>query len=193
MIKLIRKRVLILINKLSSSSSFINRELSANCGDKKKDINKRRKKIQNSFGDSFLLFTFTTVAKTLIIIMSNNNNDIDDDIDDDENTNNTHHHHQQRQRQKEKLIRNRVLADSIKIAELEAKEHDGVSLSPQAASVLGELVFLESEKLAFDLKAFAKHRNDRTITKKDVELFVRRSSGDLLECIEDALRKENVI
>jgi hypothetical protein len=24
-------------------------------------------------------------------------------------------------------------------------------------------------------------------------LFVRRSSGDLLECIEDALRKENVI
>jgi len=152
---------------------------------------KRRKKIQNSFGDSFLLFTFT-VAKTLII-MSNNNNDIDDDIDDDENTNNTHHHHQQRQRQKEKLIRNRVLADSIKIAELEAKEHDGVSLSPQAASVLGELVFLESEKLAFDLKAFAKHRNDRTITKKDVELFVRRSSGDLLECIEDALRKENVI
>lgn len=193
MIKLIRKRVLILINKLSSSSSFINRELSADCGDKKKDINKRRKKIQNSFGDSFLLFTFTTVAKTLIIIMSNNNNDIDDDIDDDENTNNTHHHHQQRQRQKEKLIRNRVLADSIKIAELEAKEHDGVSLSPQAASVLGELVFLESEKLAFDLKAFAKHRNDRTITKKDVELFVRRSSGDLLECIEDALRKENVI
>lgn len=156
-------------------------------------FNKRRKKIQNSFGDSFLLFTFTTVAKTLIIIMSNNNNDIDDDIDDDENTNNTHHHHQQRQRQKEKLIRNRVLADSIKIAELEAKEHDGVSLSPQAASVLGELVFLESEKLAFDLKAFAKHRNDRTITKKDVELFVRRSSGDLLECIEDALRKENVI
>jgi histone H3/H4 len=192
MIKLIRKRVLILINKLSSSSSFINRELSANCGDKKKDINKRRKKIQNSFGDSFLLFTFTTVAKTLLIIMSNNNNDIDDDIDDDENTNNTHHHHQQRQRQKEKLIRNRVLADSIKIAELEAKEHDGVSLSPQAASVLGELVFLEIEKLAFDLKAFAKHRNDRTITKKDVELFVRRSSGDLLECIEDALRKENV-
>ena len=128
-----------------------------------------------------------------LLIMNNNNNDIDDDIDDDENTNNTHHHHQQRQRQKEKLIRNRVLADSIKIAELEAKEHDGVSLSPQAASVLGELVFLESEKLAFDLKAFAKHRNDRTITKKDVELFVRRSSGDLLECIEDALRKENVI
>ena len=130
--------------------------------------------------------------------MLNNNNDIDDDIDDDENTNNTHHHHhhhqqQQRQRKKEKLIKNRVLADSIKIAELEAKEHDGVSLSPQAASVLGELVFLESEKLAFDLKAFAKHRNDRTITKKDVELFVRRSSGDLLECIEDALRKENVI
>jgi|TARA_B110000483_G_scaffold196608_1_gene234918 histone H3/H4 len=144
-----------------------------------KDINKRRKKkIQNSF---------------IHLIMLNNNNDIDDDIDDDENTNNTHHHHQQRQRQKEKLIRNRVLADSIKIAELEAKEHDGVSLSPQAASVLGELVFLESEKLAFDLKAFAKHRNDRTITKKDVELFVRRSSGDLLECIEDALRKENVI
>ena len=33
MIQLIRKRVLILlINKLSSSSSFINRELSANCG-----------------------------------------------------------------------------------------------------------------------------------------------------------------
>jgi histone H3/H4 len=144
-----------------------------------KDINKRRKKkIQNSF---------------IHLIMLNNNNDIDDDTDDDENTNNTHHHHQQRQRQKEKLIRNRVLADSIKIAELEAKEHDGVSLSPQAASVLGELVFLESEKLAFDLKAFAKHRNDRTITKKDVELFVRRSSGDLLECIEDALRKENVI
>ena len=128
--------------------------------------------------------------------MLNNNNDIDDDIDDDENTNNTHHHHhhhQQRQRKKEKLIKNRVLADSIKIAEFEAKDHDGVSLSPQAASVLGELVYLESEKLAFDLKAFAKHRNDRTITKKDVELFVRRSSGDLLECIEDALRKENVI
>ena len=84
--------------------------------------------------------------------MLNNNNDIDDDIDndDDENTNNTHHHQQQRQRQKEKHIRNRVLADSIKIAELEAKEHDGVSLSPQAASVLGELVFLESEKLAFE-------------------------------------------
>ena len=148
------------------------------CGDIKRHQQKKEKKIQNSF---------------IHLIMLNNNNDIDDDIDDDENTNNTHHHHQQRQRQKEKLIRNRVLADSIKIAELEAKEHDGVSLSPQAASVLGELVFLESEKLAFDLKAFAKHRNDRTITKKDVELFVRRSSGDLLECIEDALRKENVI
>lgn len=38
MIKLIRKRVLILINKLSSSSSFINRELSANCGETSKDI-----------------------------------------------------------------------------------------------------------------------------------------------------------
>ena len=156
-----------------------------------KDINKRRKKIQNSF---FALLHLNYSCNTFsLVIMLNNNNDIDDDIDDDENTNNTHHHHQQRQRQKEKLIRNRVLADSIKLAELEAKEHDGVSLSPQAASVLGELVFLESEKLAFDLKAFAKHRNDRTITKKDVELFVRRSSGDLLECIEDALRKENVI
>ena len=125
------------------------------------------------------------------IIMLNNNNDIDDDIDDDENTNNTHHHHQQRQRQKEKLIRNRVLADSIKIAELEAKEHDGVSLSPQAASVLGELVFLESEKLAFDLKAFAKHRNQKTIARKDVELFARRRENSW-EGIEDALRKENV-
>lgn len=157
-----------------------------------KDINnKRRKKFKIKI--HFLLF-FTFIQLLSLLIMNNNNNDIDDDIDDDENTNNTtHHHHQQRQRQKEKLIRNRVLADSIKIAELEAKEHDGVSLSPQAASVLGELVFLESEKLAFDLKAFAKHRNDRTITKKDVELFVRRSSGDLLECIEDALRKENVI
>lgn len=156
-----------------------------------KDINKRRKKIQNSFFALLHIYSCNTLS---ILIMLNNNNDIDDDIDDDENTNNTtHHHHQQRQRQKEKLIRNRVLADSIKLAELEAKEHDGVSLSPQAASVLGELVFLESEKLAFDLKAFAKHRNDRTITKKDVELFVRRSSGDLLECIEDALRKENVI
>ena len=156
-----------------------------------KDINKRRKKIQNSF---FALLHLNYSCNTLsLVIMLNNNNDIDDDTDDDENTNNTHHHYQQRQRQKEKLIRNRVLADSIKIAELEAKEHDGVSLSPQAASVLGELVFLESEKLAFDLKAFAKHRNDRTITKKDVELFVRRSSRGLLECIEDALRKENVI
>ena len=159
-----------------------------------KDSNKRRKKIQTSSGDSFALLHIYSCNTLSLLIMLNNNNDIDDDIDndDDENTNNTHHHHQ-RQRQKEKLIRNRVLADSIKIAELEAKEHDGVSLSPQAASVLGELVFLESEKLAFDLKAFAKHRNDRTITKKDVELFVRRSSGDLLECIEDALRKENVI
>ena len=147
--------------------------------------NEQRERIQKS--EFFLWDSCNTLS---LLIMNNNNNDIDDD----ENTNNTtHHHHQQRQRQKEKLIRNRVLADSIKIAELEAKEHDGVSLSPQAASVLGELVFLESEKLAFDLKAFAKHRNDRTITKKDVELFVRRSSGDLLECIEDALRKENVI
>ncbi len=153
----------------------------------------QQKKEKNSkFIHFFALHIYS--CNTLSLLIMNNNNDIDDDDDDDENTNNTtHHHHQQRQRQKEKLIRNRVLADSIKIAELEAKEHDGVSLSPQAASVLGELVFLESEKLAFDLKAFAKHRNDRTITKKDVELFVRRSSGDLLECIEDALRKENVI
>ena len=160
-----------------------------------KDINnKRRKKFKIIFIFCSSSHINTVATRSHLLIMNNNNNDIDDDIDDDENTNNTtHHHHQQRQRQKEKLIRNRVLADSIKIAELEAKEHDGVSLSPQAASVLGELVFLESEKLAFDLKAFAKHRNDRTITKKDVELFVRRSSGDLLECIEDALRKENVI
>tara|TARA_B110000003_G_scaffold222412_1_gene222578 strand:+ start:59 stop:559 length:501 start_codon:yes stop_codon:yes gene_type:complete len=166
--------------------------LSANYGDiNKRHQPKERKKFKIIH---FLLFFHILLQLLSLLIMNNNNNDIDDDIDDDENTNNTtHHHHQQRQRQKEKLIRNRVLADSIKIAELEAKEHDGVSLSPQAASVLGELVFLESEKLAFDLKAFAKHRNDRTITKKDVELFVRRSSGDLLECIEDALRKENVI
>ena len=157
-----------------------------------KDINKRRKKFK--IIHFLLFFTLIQLQHALILNYEQQQHDIDDDIDDDENTNNTtHHHHQQRQRQKEKLIRNRVLADSIKIAELEAKEHDGVSLSPQAASVLGELVFLESEKLAFDLKAFAKHRNDRTITKKDVELFVRRSSGDLLECIEDALRKENVI
>ena len=166
--------------------------MSANCGDSNKRHQQQKKK-KNS--KSFIFCSSSRLLQLLsLLIMNNNNNDIDDDIDDDENTNNTtHHHHQQRQRQKEKLIRNRVLADSIKIAELEAKEHDGVSLSPQAASVLGELVFLESEKLAFDLKAFAKHRNDRTITKKDVELFVRRSSGDLLECIEDALRKENVI
>lgn len=159
---------------------------------KKKTSTKEGKKFK-IHSETVFCSSHLQLQKLSLIIMSNNNNDIDDDIDDDENTNNTHHHHQQRQRQKEKLIRNRVLADSIKIAELEAKEHDGVSLSPQAASVLGELVFLESEKLAFDLKAFAKHRNDRTITKKDVELFVRRSSGDLLECIEDALRKENVI
>ena len=73
MIKLIRKRVLILINKLSSSSSssssssfFINRELSANCGDSKhtKDINKRRKKIQNAFHSFFALHIFTFTVAT---------------------------------------------------------------------------------------------------------------------------------
>jgi len=97
----------------------------------------------------------------------------------------------EKEKEKEQLIRDKVLVDSIKKAELEAKEHDGVNLSPQVASVLGELVLLESEKLAFDLKAFAKHRNQKTIARKDVELFARRREN-LLECIEDALRKENV-
>ena len=108
----------------------------------------------------------------------------------DKSSNNDSNEQQQKQKEKEKLIRDKVLADSIKIGELEAKP---LHISPQVASVLGELVFLESEKLAFDLKAFAKHRNDKTITRKDVELFVRRSSEDLLGCIEDALRKENVV
>jgi len=95
----------------------------------------------------------------------------------------------EKEKEKEQLIRDKVLVDSIKKAEVEAKEHDGVNLSPQVASVLGELVLLESEKLAFDLKAFAKHRNQKTIARKDVELFARRREN-LLECIEDALRKE---
>ena len=119
-----------------------------------------------------------------------NNMNINTERARNDSSNNDSVEQQQKQKEKEKLIRDKVLADSIKIGELEAKP---LLLSPQVASVLGELVFLESEKLAFDLKAFAKHRNDKTITRKDVELFVRRSSGDLLGCIEDALRKENVV
>ena len=137
--------------------------------------------------------------------MNSTTND-DDDDDDDHNDDDggkegergdrcrhatAERNERQKEKEKEQLIRDKVLVDSIKKAELEAKEHDGVNLSPQVASVLGELVLLESEKLAFDLKAFAKHRNQKTIARKDVELFARRREN-LLECIEDALRKENV-
>ena len=138
----------------------------------------------------------TAAAQNQKAMMSENNmneeelNEEDDDNDNDNDNSNDEKQH----------VRDRFLVEIIKRAERELKEqHNKQSttthshnqqqvkqMTPQVAHVLNELIVIETERLAEDLRLFAKHANRTQINKSDVLLFCRRRENVRM-LIEDSL------
>jgi hypothetical protein len=134
-------------------------------------------------------------TKSKVMMSENNMNEEELNEEDDDNDNDNDNSNDEKQH-----VRDRFLVEIIKRAERELKEqHNKQSttthshnqqqvkqMTPQVAHVLNELIVIETERLAEDLRLFAKHANRTQINKSDVLLFCRRRENVRM-LIEDSL------